>query len=124
MTHFSKAFKKLRSEHNLTQSELAEALNLKKSTISMYENGNRQPNFETLELIADYFNVYMSTLLNKDISIPSETYLAKDKPNLYEANEIEIYTMAANGIGHNEKLSDEELQRVKMAIRIALDKQK
>ena len=28
----------------------------------MYENGNREPNFETLELFADFFNVDMNTL--------------------------------------------------------------
>lgn len=29
----------------------------------MYENGNREPDFETLEAIADYFNVDMNYLL-------------------------------------------------------------
>lgn len=31
----------------------------------MYENGNREPNFETEELIADFFNVNISTLRGK-----------------------------------------------------------
>ena len=31
----------------------------------MYENGNREPKFETLEVIADFFNVDMNTLLDK-----------------------------------------------------------
>ena len=32
----------------------------------MYENGNREPNFETLELLADFFNIDMDTLLDKE----------------------------------------------------------
>ena len=34
-------------------------------TISMYERGQRELNFETLELIADYFNVDMNYLMGK-----------------------------------------------------------
>lgn len=63
MSVFSKRFKELRASQNLTQDELAKKLELSKSSISMYENGNREPDFETLELIADYFNVDMNYLL-------------------------------------------------------------
>lgn len=59
---FSKELKKLRKKCGLTQQELADELKLAKSTISMYENGKREPDFETEELIADYFNVDINTL--------------------------------------------------------------
>lgn len=45
---------------------MAKLTGLKVSTISMYENGNREPNFETLELLADFFNIDMDTLLDKE----------------------------------------------------------
>jgi repressor LexA len=35
----------------------------------MYENGNREPDFETLETIADYFNVDMNFLLDRKPTI-------------------------------------------------------
>ena len=57
--------KQLRLENNLTQEELAEKLGKAKSTISMYENGNREPDYETLEEIADYFNVSIEYLLKR-----------------------------------------------------------
>lgn len=63
MGNFKNVFKQLRLSAGLTQDELSNALNLSKSTISMYENGNREPDFETLECIADYFNVDMNTLI-------------------------------------------------------------
>lgn len=65
MSTFSKRFKELRRSLNLTQDDLAKKLKLSKSSISMYENGNREPDFETLELIADFFNVDMNYLLGK-----------------------------------------------------------
>lgn len=63
---FSKQLRKLRQSHKLTQIELAKRLGLSYSAISMYERGERQPNFETLEAIADFFNVPMSTLIEKN----------------------------------------------------------
>lgn len=62
---FNRMLKKLRLDKHLTQDQLAEKLKLSKSTISMYENGNRMPGFETLELFADFFNVDMNTLLDR-----------------------------------------------------------
>lgn len=70
---FSNNLKKLRKERGLTQKELADALGIAKSTISMYENNNREPDFETEELIADFFNVDMNTLRGKQTNLKSPT---------------------------------------------------
>lgn len=59
---FKDVLKELRINRGLTQDDLSKGTGLAKSTISMYENGNREPNFETLELFADFFNVDMNTL--------------------------------------------------------------
>lgn len=69
---FKEVFKKLRKEKHLTQSELAAALGISRSAISMYENGEREPDLETLEAIADYFNIDMNQLTGQ------EKYLSKD----------------------------------------------
>lgn len=68
---FSKKLKALRQERHCTQEALANALGVAKSTISMYESGKREPDFETLEAIADYFNVNMSSLVDKKVSFKS-----------------------------------------------------
>ncbi len=65
MSKFSTVFKKLRTEHGLTQQELASKIGVSRSAIGMYEKGERQPDFETLETIADYFNVDMDYLIGR-----------------------------------------------------------
>lgn len=47
----------------MTQEMLAEKLNISRSSIGMYENGEREPSLELLEKIADLFNVDMNYLL-------------------------------------------------------------
>ena len=63
MQEFKDIFKALRTRKRLTQAQLAEDLGLSRSAVSMYERGEREPDFETLELIADYFNVDMNFLI-------------------------------------------------------------
>lgn len=65
MAQFDKILKLLRTEKNMSQQELADALGISKSAVNMYERGERQPNFEILESIADYFNVDIDFLLGR-----------------------------------------------------------
>lgn len=63
---FNTVLRSLRKDRKLTQSELAKLTGLTVSAISMYENGNREPSFETLEILADFFNVDMNFLLGRN----------------------------------------------------------
>ena len=65
MAQFDKILKLLRNEKNMSQQELADALGISKSSINMYERGERQPNFEVLEAIADFLNVDIDYLLGR-----------------------------------------------------------
>lgn len=69
---FKDALKSLRLQNKMTQEELSRKLNMSKSAISMYESGVREPNFETLETIADIFNVDINTLMDKKPSDKDE----------------------------------------------------
>lgn len=81
MGSFAQVFKDLRTKSKLTQQEMADKLNISRSSIGMYEGGEREPSFELLEQIADYFNVDMNYLLGKsELSehIPQGYYLNDD----------------------------------------------
>ena len=66
IAEFNIVLKNLRKDRQMTQSELAKKLGLAASTIGMYERAEREPDFETLEKISDFFSVNMNTLLGKE----------------------------------------------------------
>lgn len=55
--------KQLRENHNLTQDQIAERVMVTRQAVSRWENGETQPNTETLELLSKEFNVSINTLL-------------------------------------------------------------
>lgn len=63
MNYFAKRLKNLRQEHGLSQQALSEQLKVSKSSINMYERGEREPGFETVAAIAAHFNVDIDYLL-------------------------------------------------------------
>lgn len=66
---FNTMLKTLRLKKGLTQGELAKLTGLTRSAIGMYESGNREPKYEVLELLADFFNVDMNTLLDQSVPL-------------------------------------------------------
>ena len=87
MGEFKSVFKQLRKAKGITQGELADALGITRSRLSMYELGQREPDFETLELIADYFNVDMDYLMgrtNKTTVLPESHFIDQDARDLAE----------------------------------------
>lgn len=61
----------LREELNMTQQELADKLDGAKSTVAMYEKGDRKPSMEILIKLSDIFNCSIDYILGKsDIRNP------------------------------------------------------
>lgn len=70
MATFAERLRSLRQEKGWSQQRLADELKLSKSSVNMYERGEREPGFETMESIADLFNVDMNYLYGRtDIKI-------------------------------------------------------
>ena len=65
MSRFSERLKLLRGKALISQQFLADIIGISKSSINMYERGEREPSLETLEAIADYFNVDTDYLLGR-----------------------------------------------------------
>ena len=62
---FGNRLKYLRKSKGLLQEELAEIIKTTNATVSKYENGQIEPNLETLQLLADFFDVSVDYLLCK-----------------------------------------------------------
>jgi len=75
--YFNSNIKFLRKRKGRTQDDVAVALNLKRSTLSGYENGVAQPGIEILVSFSRYFNMSIDTLVKIDISKLSESQLGE-----------------------------------------------
>lgn len=53
----------LREQKKLTQGEMAEITGISRAALSHYENNRRQPDYETLKIIADFFKVTIDYLM-------------------------------------------------------------
>ncbi|MGM2820537.1 helix-turn-helix domain-containing protein [Bacillus cereus group sp. Bce001] len=72
MKTFGNIIRNLRKQKGITQKELAQSLQLSESTIGMYERNERQPDYNTLIRIADYFNVSTDFLLGRDFNVKED----------------------------------------------------
>lgn len=79
MKNFSNKLKSLRQEKGLTQEQLAKQIFVSRTLITKYETGKAIPSKDNLEKIADFFNVDISLLFNKDDTL--EVVLDKNKSN-------------------------------------------
>lgn len=62
---FSERLRTLRLKHGLTMKALGEQMNVAASTISGYENGNRKPDLDTLQKLADWFHTSTDYLIGR-----------------------------------------------------------
>ncbi len=65
MAELKDILKKLRTEKNMSQAELAEELSCGLSTIASWETGNRFPRRPYMEQLADIFNVDIDYLYGR-----------------------------------------------------------
>lgn len=60
---FGDRLKELRKIKDLHQQDIADILNVSKSTIAMWETNKREPNIETIKIVSEYFAVPVNFLL-------------------------------------------------------------
>ena len=66
-TYFSKNLKYLRGVNNISQQQLADKLNIDRSTISRYENNDIEPTVENVIAIANVLGVSVADFVGRDI---------------------------------------------------------
>ncbi|MBE0667681.1 MAG: LexA family transcriptional regulator [Bacteroidales bacterium] len=75
--YFASNIKFLRRRRGRTQDDVASALQMKRSTLSGYENGVAQPGIEALVAFSGYFNISLDTMLKVDLTRLSESQLGE-----------------------------------------------
>lgn len=66
MALFKDRLRELRLQKNYSQQDLADRIKVTKQTISQYERGVREPDYDNLLALCDVFNVSTDYLLGKD----------------------------------------------------------
>ena len=56
----------LRIKRGLSQAQLADAICMKRSAIGNYERGIREPDLDTIEAFADFFDVSIADLMGRE----------------------------------------------------------
>lgn len=102
MSNFANILKNLRMDHHLTQIDLARALGISRSTVSMYECGEREPDIDSLKKIAEYFHVDMNFLLGENVG-------KKNADGVYEPSYEDIQSLLAR---NGKKLTIEQKQQL------------
>jgi len=117
---FAKRLVELRREKGLSQGELADGLNMSRSTLANYEIGQRQPDFEMLIRLAEFFSVTTDYLLGV-----SENRLLQQTSPTPEQDEELNFVIAANKDGDYGKEPSPELRAIiKRIVNAELDKRK
>ena len=62
---FAENLKRLRTEQGYTQEDLAKLLNINRTTLTKYETGITEPDFERLKLICEILGVDYNTMLQE-----------------------------------------------------------
>lgn len=100
---------RLRKQENLTQQELADALEINKQQLSEFERGRRTPNFEVLDKIAAFFQATPNQIFGSSQEIEleravyqSDEYSEKTQDILTSIKQIEGFY---NDEGYREFLS-------------------
>ena len=89
----------LRKRLKKSQEEVAQDLNLTRSTYSGYENGVAQPNLENLIAFSDYYKVQIDDLVRKDFDKFSENELERLDKGLYadvKGQKLRVLTSLVN----------------------------
>lgn len=105
-----------RKKKKLSQTKFAEKFGVGRSTIAMWETGDREPDAETIQKLADFFDVTTDYLLGRT-----------DDPNPVNKDEADIKKILeqkekAHFDGH--PLTEEERRFISDMIRLAIRRQR
>ena len=91
---FGQNLKILRENRNLTRRELADALGINENTLTGYENSGREPKYDLLVKIADFFSVTVDELIREPELIKIPIQIISDDKDGEECSVVTPITKA------------------------------
>ncbi|KEQ23971.1 helix-turn-helix domain-containing protein [Paenibacillus tyrfis] len=101
----------LREKHALTQEELSSKINISRASLSHYEKNRREPDYDTVVKIADFFKVSIDYLLGRTedprVVLEPEVRAFVDSLELSDEKIIDRFSLTVDGM----KLTFDEAKR-------------
>jgi transcriptional regulator with XRE-family HTH domain len=76
----------LRTQHNLSQGDLANELNVSRQSISKWENGNSTPDLEKIVKLAEIFNISLDELIKNEEKETTVATTPEEAPTIQTNN--------------------------------------
>lgn len=114
----SENIKILRERYHLTQDDLAEIAGVTNKAVSTWELGSKDPRMGAIEKIASHFGIKKSNLI-EDGGM-DRIHESKNHGFAMDLTDIEVFTIAAQRIGHKGPLTEREFEKIKLAFKIVL----
>lgn len=103
---FGKRIVELRKRQGLTQAELARAMGISRSALSLYEIEKREPDIETLSKLASLFNVPVGYILGNEHEVIDYVNYTMDTPEFALSFKMRIRDLMTE-----QKISEEEFAK-------------
>ncbi len=102
--------KELRQNKGVSQQTVADYLEITRQAYSNYENGNRDPDNETLLKLAEYFGISVDALLRGSAALPTAS-----SEDVLDEVDVAFY-------GEYKELTDDDKDTVREMVRIMREK--
>lgn len=113
---FGERLKSLRLERDMTQEQLAQVLNVTRPTIAGYETKRKQPDFDKLSRIADFFSVSVDYLLgrtdDKNEVIVPDSFKNKHSVTKRDLSQLDNVLNNVGTFFMNDQVNDEDKEKL------------
>lgn len=111
--NYGNRLKQLRNKKGLSQKELTERLNINRSTYARYETSATQPDYETLERLADFYEVSVDYILGRTDNPSNEQTFNPLKEIEKIANNFGIKDLSFYDIEEWKNFTKEDVEDIK-----------
>lgn len=120
--NYGERLKRLREDRKLSQQQLADRLNINRSTYARYELGQTQPDYETLQRLADFYEVSVDYLFGRENNNNLPGLTPKDEKDIAKRMEKIKKDLAGDGglSFYGEPLSEEAKESLLEAMEYAV----
>lgn len=123
--NFGERLKQLRLKKGLTQQEFADLMGVGRPTVAGYETRGKQPDFEKLTWLSNFFNVSVDYLLGQeDINSPEKSQLTtKEKADIAkDLDEIKQQLLDSDELMFDGMPMDEEsITKILSALEVGME---